>query len=108
MLPKPCVAPRSEVSGAGEVPTGTRSMYILAQVAAAVAHLLLREIDHAALVVDRVELRVLLVAEHHRMCRRGLRRRVPHAQHRVVRLALVGVRVGGDVVAQGVHLFIDR
>eukprot|EP00966_Prymnesium_polylepis_P108659 2515570-Prymnesium_polylepis.1 len=27
VLLKPCVAPRSEVSGAGEVPTGTRSMY---------------------------------------------------------------------------------
>eukprot|EP00966_Prymnesium_polylepis_P208440 4829092-Prymnesium_polylepis.1 len=52
---------------------------------------LLREVDHAALIdiVDRVELRVLLVAEHHRMRRRGLRRRVPHAQHRVVRPALV-------------------
>eukprot|EP00966_Prymnesium_polylepis_P111064 2569227-Prymnesium_polylepis.1 len=29
VLPKPCVAPRSEVSGASEVPTGTRSMYTL-------------------------------------------------------------------------------
>eukprot|EP00966_Prymnesium_polylepis_P059114 1370019-Prymnesium_polylepis.1 len=38
--------------------------------------------------VHRVELRVLLVAEHHRVRPRGLRRRVPHAQHRVVRLAL--------------------
>eukprot|EP00966_Prymnesium_polylepis_P034149 793835-Prymnesium_polylepis.1 len=56
VLPKPCVAPRSAVSGAGEVPTGTRSMYtrvLEAQVAAAVAHLLLREVDHAALIVDR-------------------------------------------------------
>eukprot|EP00966_Prymnesium_polylepis_P196774 4559583-Prymnesium_polylepis.1 len=35
------------------------------------------------LVVHRVELRVLLVADHHRMRRRGLRRRVPHTQHRV-------------------------
>ena len=51
MLPNPCVAPRSEVSGAGEVPTGTTvdvHLVLEAQVAAAVAHLLLREVDHAA------------------------------------------------------------
>eukprot|EP00966_Prymnesium_polylepis_P099501 2304276-Prymnesium_polylepis.1 len=62
VLPKPCVAPRSVVSGAGDG-RGAHGdeidvhLVLEAQIAAAVAHLHLREIDHAALVVDRVELR---------------------------------------------------
>eukprot|EP00966_Prymnesium_polylepis_P194322 4504774-Prymnesium_polylepis.1 len=65
VLPKACVAPRSVVSAAGEAPTEVH-LVLKAQVAAAVAHLLFCEVDHAALVVHGVELRVLLVAEHHR------------------------------------------